>query len=88
MTERRPKILAFHLPQYHTIPENDVWWGEGFTEWTNVRKAQALFPGHRQPRVPAADNYYDLLDPRTQEWQAKLARDNGLYGFCYYHYWF
>lgn len=88
MTERRPKILAFHLPQYHTIPENDAWWGEGFTEWTNVRKARALFPGHRQPRVPADDNYYNLLDPRTQEWQAKLARDHGVYGFCYYHYWF
>ena len=82
-----PKILAFVLPQFHAIPENDKWWGQGFTEWTNVRKARPLYPGHLQPRVPA-DGYYDLLDPRTQERQAALARGHGIHGFCYYHYWF
>jgi hypothetical protein len=85
---RAPKILAFVLPQFHTIPENDAWWGQGFTEWTNVRKAKALFPGHLQPRVPANGNYYNLLDPATQDRQVELARSHGIYGFCYYHYWF
>ena len=83
-----PKIIAFLLPQFHPIPENDVWWGEGFTEWTNVRKARPLYRGHLQPRVPANDRYYDLLDPATQDWQAQIARQHGIHGFCYYHYWF
>jgi len=82
------KVLAFVLPQFHRIAENDAWWGEGFTEWTNVRKARAYFPGHLQPRVPAGQRYYDLLDPEVHDWQADLARTHGLYGFCYYHYWF
>ena len=73
----QPRILAFVLPQFHTIPENDEWWGEGFTEWTNVRKAQALFRGHLQPRVPTNGRYYNLLDPATQDWQAALAREHG-----------
>ena len=83
-----PKIIAFHLPQYHEIAENNRWWGQGFTEWTNVRKARPLFRGHRQPRVPAQERYYDMTDRATREWQAELARSKGVYGFCYYHYWF
>ena len=84
----KPKVLAFFLPQFHLIPENDEWWGEGFTEWTNVRKARPLFKGHHQPRVPKDNRYYDLLDEKTRDWQADLARDHGVSGFCYYHYWF
>ena len=82
------KYIAFHLPQYHTFPENDKWWGEGFTEWTNVKKAKPLFKGHNQPKIPLDNNYYNMLDQETWAWQAKLAKDYGLYGFCYYHYWF
>lgn len=85
---QKTKVLAFHLPQFHAIRENNEWWGEGFTEWTNVRKARPLFPGHNQPRVPLADKFYDLLDPEVHQWQAKLAKDHGIAGFCYYHYWF
>lgn len=87
-TSVTPKLLAFVLPQFHPIPENDEWWGEGFTEWTNVRKARSYYPGHLQPRVPANHRYYNLLDPETQDWQANLARQHGVHGFCYYHYWF
>jgi lipopolysaccharide biosynthesis protein len=83
-----PKVLAFLLPQFHCIPENDAWWGQGFTEWTNVKRAVPLFRGHDQPRVPVSSNYYNLLDPATQAWQAALARSHGIHGFCYYHYWF
>ena len=82
------KIIAFYLPQFHEIPENSEWWGEGFTEWVNVKKARPLFEGHDQPKVPLNRNYYNLLEPETQEWQAMLARKYGVYGFCYYHYWF
>lgn len=82
------KVIAFVLPQYHRIPENDEWWGTGYTEWTAVRNATPLFKGHYQPREPYADYYYDLLDHRVHEWQQNLARDHGIYGFCYYHYWF
>lgn len=82
------KVIAFYLPQFHNIPENDEWWGNGFTEWTNVRAARPLFRGHDQPRIPMNDNYYNLLDDSVKEWQAKIAREHGIYGFCYYHYWF
>lgn len=82
------KPIAFYLPQFHQIPENDLWWGQGFTEWTNTRKGQDLFPGHYQPREPFQDYYYDLTDEKARKWQAQIAQKYGIYGFCYYHYWF
>lgn len=82
------KIFAFYLPQYHEIPENDAWWGKGFTEWVNVRKAKPLYKNHEQPQKPLNDNYYNLLNKETIEWQTELMKRYKVSGMIYYHYYF
>jgi len=82
------KYMAFYFPQFHTTPENSRWWGEGFTDWQLVKKAQPLHDGHYQPRQPLNENYYDLADEQVVAWQASLAEQYGLHGFNFYHYWF
>lgn len=82
------RFIALYLPQYHPTPENDEWWGKGFTEWVNVAKARPLFHGHKQPHIPADLGFYDLRLPEIREQQAELAREAGIEAFCYWHYWF
>lgn len=84
----RARVIAYYLPQYHPVPENDKFWGPGFTEWTNVAKAKPLFKGHYQPQIPADLGFYDLRLSEVREAQAKLAAGCGIEGFCYWHYWF
>lgn len=82
------KTFAIHLPQFHTFPENDRWWGKGFTEWTNVKKAKPLYEGHSQPLIPINSHYYNLSNPEEMTRQHRLAAQYGIDGFVYYHYWF
>lgn len=82
------KVISMYLPQFHRVPENDIWWGEGFTEWTAVKRAKSLYSGHVQPKIPLMERYYDLMDEDSLRWQADLMNKYGVDGQCFYHYWF
>ena len=84
----KPEILAMYLPQFHQIPENDTFWGKGFTDWVTIRNAKSFYEGHTQPKIPLNNNYYDLSEKSNIVWQAEIAREYGIYGFGIYHYWF
>ena len=82
------KKIAYYLPQFHRVKENDEWWGEGFTEWTNVRNGKPLFKNHYQPHIPLGEDYYSLENKETVKWQTEISQKYDIYGFAYYHYWF
>ncbi|MBO6119314.1 MAG: glycoside hydrolase family 99-like domain-containing protein [Lachnospiraceae bacterium] len=82
------RIIAFYLPQFHEVPDNNKWWGKGFTEWTNVRSAKPIFTNQYQPNIPYKKNYYNLLQKETVQWQTELMNKYNVYAFCYFHYWF
>lgn len=82
------KVLSMYLPQFHNIPENDAWWGKGFTDWVSTKKGRPLFSDHNQPHIPLSNNYYNLLDKETMKWQTELMEKYGVDGQCFYHYWF
>jgi len=86
--EKAVKLIAFYFPQFHAIPENSAWWGDGFTDWVNVKRAVPQFRGHHQPRVPLGERYYDQSQKAVLEWQIAMAKQHGIHGFCHYHYWF
>ena len=88
METQKKRVIAIHLPQFHPFKENNEWWGMGFTEWTNVTKAKPRYEGHYEPHLPSDTGFYDLRLPETRQMQADLAKEYGIYGFCYYHYWF